>query len=823
MKAIKRLSSVFFCGLLISCVFQILIIRPSYSAAPTITSVTPDTGTTTSSTRVTITGENFEPGAKVSLLSGGPLLVDANDVSGYVHISGNYAYVAAGRSGLKVLDISTFSSPEIVGSIANIGSADKVYVYGDYAYVTVNGKEEFATSMLQVIDIRDPASPELAASIIAPGSIEYVSDDYVYLTGSSPAWTGKLGSLTIVDVSDPTSPKIAGSYDTPGNAYGVQVSDSYAYVTYVTPWCCGYFGGAGLLVIDISDPATPVTIGAYETPGNAFDVHVSGNYAYVAAGQAGLLVVDISDPASPTLVGSFATLGSTYQDISVSGSADGITGSVSSVYVTGDYAYLAGEPGLLVIDVSEPRLPTLVGFHDIQDVKLFNPYYDYGNSNSNYVPKFNVYVANKYAYVSDNKGMLLIDVSNPVNPAFVGTAQTVGDASGLHVAGDYAYVNALTQDEIHLFLNLSVINISEPKNIEVVSKFSDSFFISSIFGPHYPDLYVEGNYVYQPFDWPPELKIIDISDPALPALAGSFVFGFPSNTNYQYRVGDVFISGNYAYVTLIKGGEFEGAYSTRLWIIDISDPKVPTKISSISVPVGRRGIHGVYVSGDFAYLASGEDRLVVVDINDPAAPFIVGSYDTPGSARDVYVSGNYAYLADGEAGLSVVDISDTSAPLLVGTYDTPGDAKRLHVSGHYAYLADGSSGLRVLNISDPISPFLADVVDTPHIANDVYASGGYAYLANGFSGFIMTATHDSVTDINVLNSTTITATFPADLPKGAYHVLVTNPGGQTDEAYLYNSFKAELLPASESKNKCCMKHYHKGRKSKKGHKGKKHE
>ena len=42
----------------------------------------------------------------------------------------------------------------------------------------------------------------------------------------------------------------------------------------------------------------PLPVGGYDTSG-AYDVAVSGNYAYVADENAGLLVIDVSNPASP--------------------------------------------------------------------------------------------------------------------------------------------------------------------------------------------------------------------------------------------------------------------------------------------------------------------------------------------------------------------------------------------------------------------------------------------------------------------------------------------------------------------------------------------
>ena len=45
----------------------------------------------------------------------------------------------------------------------------------------------------------------------------------------------------------------------------------------------------------------------------------------------------------------------------------------------------------------------------------------------------------------------------------------------------------------------------------------------------------------------------------------------------------------------------------------------------------------------------GGSGLQVIDVSDPENPTIVGSADTPGWAAGVYVSGNYAYVADGLA------------------------------------------------------------------------------------------------------------------------------------------------------------------------------
>jgi hypothetical protein len=87
--------------------------------------------------------------------------------------------------------------------------------------------------------------------------------------------------LQIIDVSDPASLVRLGSYDTSGSASGVAVVGTVAYVA---DW------GGGLQIIDVSNPASPVRLGACDTSGDAGGVAVAGNRVYLADGQKGLKV-----------------------------------------------------------------------------------------------------------------------------------------------------------------------------------------------------------------------------------------------------------------------------------------------------------------------------------------------------------------------------------------------------------------------------------------------------------------------------------------------------------------------------------------------------
>ncbi len=82
-------------------------------------------------------------------------------------------------------------------------------------------------------------------------------------------------------MSNPASPVRLGGYDTSGYACGVAVSGTVAYVA-----DCD----AGLQIIDVSNPASPVRLGGYDTSGYAFGVAVAGNRIFVADCEKGLKV-----------------------------------------------------------------------------------------------------------------------------------------------------------------------------------------------------------------------------------------------------------------------------------------------------------------------------------------------------------------------------------------------------------------------------------------------------------------------------------------------------------------------------------------------------
>ena len=61
--------------------------------------------------------------------------------------------------------------------------------------------------------------------------------------------------------------------------------------------------GKTLTIVDVSNPASPKRVGSYTFPQEIWGFRLAGSRAYVGANFFGLGILDVSDPKAPTLVG----------------------------------------------------------------------------------------------------------------------------------------------------------------------------------------------------------------------------------------------------------------------------------------------------------------------------------------------------------------------------------------------------------------------------------------------------------------------------------------------------------------------------------------
>lgn len=293
----------------------------------------------------------FEPAGIVGSL-------DLPSFSQDVVVQGDFAYVAQGLSGLRVVDVSNPEAPAEVGSLAVPGLANGVVLDGTTAYVS-----RAQTPGVSIIDIADPANPVLLGSVASAGESSAVD-----LVGSLLYIADGATGLRVVDVSNPAAPVDLDSisFVFPSEAVDVVVDGNFAYVA---------AQGSGLRIIDVSDPNNLVEVGSATTPaGFSESAVVSGGYAYVADGGAGgLRVVDVSTPTAPADVGFLAAT------------------NARGVHIEGTTIYLAnGVGGLQLIDVSTPNAPVSLATYDTP------------------VLATKVHVSDGIAYVADDAGDLQI-------------------------------------------------------------------------------------------------------------------------------------------------------------------------------------------------------------------------------------------------------------------------------------------------------------------------------------------------------------------------------------------------------------------------------
>jgi CSLREA domain-containing protein/uncharacterized repeat protein (TIGR01451 family) len=136
-------------------------------------------------------------------------------------VVGNYAYVGVSgymyydSGGLLVFDISTPSTPTLVGSYETIVSVTNVAVVDNFAYASVGGE-------LWVFDVSDPSIPIKVGSYKPWGGTIIAEGDYAYILGA--------GGFRVIDISTPGVPIQRGLYDLPTRKSGLAVAGNYAYV-----------------------------------------------------------------------------------------------------------------------------------------------------------------------------------------------------------------------------------------------------------------------------------------------------------------------------------------------------------------------------------------------------------------------------------------------------------------------------------------------------------------------------------------------------------------------------------------------------------------
>ena len=292
-----------------------------------------------------------------------------------------------------------------------------------------------------------------------------------------------------------------------------------------------------------------------------------------------------------------------------------IPGPATTVHLHEGIAYISDGPTLRLFDVSDPADPAALGSHTF-------PQNIYG-----------VRVSGAVAYAAiDFSGLGTVDVSDPANPTPLGSYQTAGQALGVDVSGTTAVVaNRLS--------GLEVIDASDPTApVSIGSYFTEGYAI---------DVKAVGSYAYV-VDRPGGLSVVDLSQSSesgeLDAVGTASSAERPATTAAISRDPNAPGATLAAIVTT----------DTLLELFDVSDPSNPVAVTSYRHPDRpARGINialpRVRFDGTLAYIADifPPFLLQVVDLSDPARPSLVATYEPSGPPRDVSVLGSLVLVAVG--------------------------------------------------------------------------------------------------------------------------------------------------------------------------------
>lgn len=493
-------------------------------------------------------------------------------------------------------------------------------------------------------------------------------------------FVGSGAGVIVLDVTTPTSPVELGEIHTRGLVDAIYFDEPTNRM-----YLCTYF--SGFEIWDVSNFATPVRLGRGSTDGlPRGGIFASGNYVYVITVANGVQVFDVSDPSSPVNTGNCPLSATNFAWNSAK---------------SGDYIFVAiGNGGMKVVDVSDPANPHVAG-------------------NSYYLAT-GVWVANGYAYiVAYNFGLRILNISNLNNITQVGYKSLTGYPYRIKVTGNYAYVANSTSNPGG---GINVVDISVPASPQLVSTYAG-----------YAD-YVTGNAQVVAFTGSSlPCTILDISDPVNPVLA--YTYPLPISTL------DVAVAGNYAYT---------GNNGFR--VFDITDKTHPVQVG--------------YDSNDGALVELVDDKAVfiresmtannpvmIMDISNPAAPSKLGEYMAPVMTNDLAIKGqHYAFIACWWDGFRVVNFQDPENPALVahkfGWFNgaVPGVdycyVQALCLKGDYLYLidyqpfeAEDTRGLYIFDVTDPTNPIKISRY-TGYVSKcyDIDVVGDFAYIADWDGG-----------------------------------------------------------------------------------------
>ncbi|MEX1054431.1 MAG: choice-of-anchor B family protein, partial [Rhodothermales bacterium] len=315
----------------------------------------------------------------------------------------------------------------------------------------------------------------------------------------------------------------------------------------------------------------------------------------------------------------------------------------------------------------------------------------------------------EYALVGRTDGTAFVDMSDPVNPVYLGSLPLTKGARptiwrDIKVYKDHAFIVADgTPDH-----GMQVFDLAELRDVENAPViFKETAVYDGLENAHNVAINEETGYAYTVGGdkCAGGLHMVDIRDPRNPTFAGCFAH---ENTSYGGRG-----STHDTQCVVYRGPDAEhqgkeicfSSNGTALSIADVTDKANPKPISIGSFP-DYAFVHQGWLTEDQRYFYMNDEldefvgnapetRTLVWDLIDLEDPQLVLEYMFGVTAADhnLYIRGNYMYQSNYLSGLRIHDISDPENPREVAYFDTaPSGENTTRLDGswsNYPYFESG--------------------------------------------------------------------------------------------------------------------------------------
>lgn len=274
----------------------------------------------------------------------------------------DFAFVAAGSSGIQVVRTSDPWNPQIVGFFndTNKWVAWDLAISGDNAFVA------FGSGGLQVLSMKDPFSPfvigfynktkDIAKQINVLGNRVVVGCHERYSSSRLSR------TLRVFDIQVPSSPKLVGTYTFPqahawDGFYDFALSKNFAFLV-----------GQEITVLDISTP-NPSNISSYAK--SWFDgIVIQANFAYATCNDdqycTRFQIIDITQVKNASFEGRM------------------VGRPIFSPVVSGNYAYVGvklwGPTAVYIINITDPMHPEDIDGYQISPTTNIQYFAKFGNN-----------------------------------------------------------------------------------------------------------------------------------------------------------------------------------------------------------------------------------------------------------------------------------------------------------------------------------------------------------------------------------------------------------------------------------------------------------